>query len=207
MSAVRPIALEPSEAGDPRAAIGARPVPGPAPAGGNIRYEPDFTALQDKIGLMDSGGPLAVNWREVAAEGLTILESRSKDLLVGAYVTLALARTESYGGLATGLAVIAGMLDAFWPDLQPPAKRERARVQALEWVVEQVLPVLTEKPPREAEDAAVLAGYAAIGRIDELLAAWGAGPWIFNLGHGVDKSTPVEHIARAVDRVTGWRGA
>jgi len=170
MSALRPIALDPSDSEDPRAAIGARPVPGPAPAGGNIRYEPDFTALQDKIGLMESGGPLAVNWREVAVEGLAILETRSKDLLVGAYVTLALARTEGYGGLATGLAVIAGMLDAFWPDLQPPAKRERARVQALEWVVEQVLPVLTEKPPAEAEDAAVLAGYAAIGRIEALLA-------------------------------------
>jgi uroporphyrinogen decarboxylase len=54
----------------------------------------------------------------------------------------------------------------------------------------------------------LLAGGPALDDgIDELLAAWGAGPWIFNLGHGVDKSTPVEHIARAVDRVTGWRGA
>jgi uroporphyrinogen decarboxylase len=53
----------------------------------------------------------------------------------------------------------------------------------------------------------LLAGGPALDdAIDELLAAWGAGPWIFNLGHGVDKTTPVEHIARAVDRVTGWRG-
>jgi uroporphyrinogen decarboxylase len=40
-------------------------------------------------------------------------------------------------------------------------------------------------------------------RIDELIEAWGKGPYIFNLGHGVLPDTPVEHIERAVRRVTG----
>ena len=54
----------------------------------------------------------------------------------------------------------------------------------------------------------LLAGGPALeAGIDELLAAWGDGPWIFNLGHGVVPTTPVEHIARAVERVTGWRRA
>jgi uroporphyrinogen decarboxylase len=40
-------------------------------------------------------------------------------------------------------------------------------------------------------------------RIDEMLEQWGGGPYIFNLGHGILPDTPIEHVQRAVDRVTG----
>jgi uroporphyrinogen decarboxylase len=42
-------------------------------------------------------------------------------------------------------------------------------------------------------------------RVDQLLAQWSGGPWIFNLGHGVMPDTPIAHIARVVERVTGKR--
>ena len=40
-------------------------------------------------------------------------------------------------------------------------------------------------------------------RIDQMLNDWGGGPYIFNLGHGILPDTPVEHVERAVRRVTG----
>ena len=46
-------------------------------------------------------------------------------------------------------------------------------------------------------------GEALDRRVDTLLAQWGGGPYIFNLGHGVLPDTPIEHIARVVARVTG----
>ncbi|MCR5873898.1 uroporphyrinogen decarboxylase [Phenylobacterium sp. J426] len=46
-------------------------------------------------------------------------------------------------------------------------------------------------------------GPALDARVEQLLAQWGDGPWIFNLGHGVMPDTPIEHIARTVGRVTG----
>jgi uroporphyrinogen decarboxylase len=46
-------------------------------------------------------------------------------------------------------------------------------------------------------------GLALDARVDQLLDQWGQGPYIFNLGHGVLPDTPVAHIARVVERVTG----
>jgi len=40
-------------------------------------------------------------------------------------------------------------------------------------------------------------------RVEALLEQWGQGPYIFNLGHGVMPATPIDHIARVVERVTG----
>ncbi|WP_395672980.1 uroporphyrinogen decarboxylase [Phenylobacterium sp.] len=46
-------------------------------------------------------------------------------------------------------------------------------------------------------------GAALDARVEQLLEQWSAGPWIFNLGHGVLPDTPIEHIARVIARVTG----
>lgn len=48
----------------------------------------------------------------------------------------------------------------------------------------------------------LLAGGAALDRsIDAILEAFGSGPFIFNLGHGVLPETPVAHVERLVARV------
>jgi uroporphyrinogen decarboxylase len=48
------------------------------------------------------------------------------------------------------------------------------------------------------------AGGAALDRrVEELLDAWGQGPYIFNLGHGILPDTPIDHVERVLARVTG----
>ena len=46
-------------------------------------------------------------------------------------------------------------------------------------------------------------GQALDARIDALIESWNHGPYIFNLGHGVVPDTPIEHLERAIRRVTG----
>ncbi|MBW3616658.1 MAG: uroporphyrinogen decarboxylase [Proteobacteria bacterium] len=42
-------------------------------------------------------------------------------------------------------------------------------------------------------------------RVDQLLEQWGGGPYIFNLGHGILPDTPIPHVERVLERVTGVR--
>jgi uroporphyrinogen decarboxylase len=46
-------------------------------------------------------------------------------------------------------------------------------------------------------------GPALDARIDQLLAQWSGGPYVFNLGHGILPDTPIAHVERLVARVTG----
>ena len=41
--------------------------------------------------------------------------------------------------------------------------------------------------------------------IRRILQAAGGGPFVFNLGHGIDKATPPAHVAALVDQVREWR--
>lgn len=38
-------------------------------------------------------------------------------------------------------------------------------------------------------------------RVDQLLEAWGQGPWIFNLGHGIMPDVPVAHVEQVLKRI------
>lgn len=44
---------------------------------------------------------------------------------------------------------------------------------------------------------------ALLKEADAILSALGDKPFIFNLGHGIDKSTPPEHVKRLVDHIRG----
>jgi len=51
----------------------------------------------------------------------------------------------------------------------------------------------------------VAGGAAMHSEADRILAALGPGPFIFNLGHGILKTTPLEHVEALVRQVQSWR--
>jgi len=94
------------------------------------------------------------------------------------------------GALVDGYAANSDA-DAVALDVQASADQGR-RIQAM-------------KPIQGALDPLLLraGGPQLERRIDEMLSDWGSGPYIFNLGHGILPDTPIEHVGRAVQRVTG----
>jgi uroporphyrinogen decarboxylase len=59
------------------------------------------------------------------------------------------------------------------------------------------------KPIQGALDPLLLrAGGAALDRrVDVLLDAWGQGPYVFNLGHGILPDTPIAHVEQVLKRI------
>lgn len=59
------------------------------------------------------------------------------------------------------------------------------------------------KPIQGALDPLLLrAGGAGLDRrVDQLLEAWGEGPWIFNLGHGILPDVPIVHVEQVLKRI------
>lgn len=59
------------------------------------------------------------------------------------------------------------------------------------------------KPIQGALDPLLLraGGEALDRRVDQLMAAWGDEPWIFNLGHGIMPDVPVAHVEQVLRRI------
>lgn len=59
------------------------------------------------------------------------------------------------------------------------------------------------KPIQGALDPLLLrAGGSGLDRrVDQLMAAWGEGPWIFNLGHGILPDVPIAHVEQVLRRI------
>ena len=150
---------------DPRSNAGAAPVSADAPAGVDARETPEFETLEAEVRKMDADGPLSVRWASVAGDGLDFLRTRSKDLLVAAWVAYGLSRQEGYRGLAAGLVLIDGMLRAHWVGLFPPLRRERARIAALDWLFERLASLFADREPEDGEGAALMAAAEALASI------------------------------------------
>jgi uroporphyrinogen decarboxylase len=78
----------------------------------------------------------------------------------------------------------------------------------LDWMVELSFAREQIQPRRtiqgNLDPLALLAGGAALDRAtDAILDAFGQGPFVFNLGHGILPDTPIAHVERLVARVRG----
>jgi type VI secretion system protein ImpA len=122
-----------------------QPIPGEAPAGPSLRYDPVFDALRELRREDDAQAPRGVwrsrlklaDWPAVIARTQAVLATRSKDLQLAAWLAEALAVRHGVAGATAGLALLAGLAERYWPLLWPAAgedAEEDARLTVLEWL-------------------------------------------------------------------------
>ncbi|WP_295441431.1 type VI secretion system protein TssA [uncultured Thiodictyon sp.] len=128
--------------------LGKTPVPGPAPAGEDARYDTDYADLLTEIGKLSSVTQTEpVVWPRVVELAARILATRSKDLQAATYLAVGQTHLEGLAGLAAGLQVLRDLLETYWADAFPPLKRLRGRVNALNWWRDETTGWLQGNPP------------------------------------------------------------
>jgi len=106
------------------------PVSEEKPSGETLEYDPDFKRMEEAAreeadaefkrddGEITRREGKQADWVQVQALAERLL-LRSKDLRLAVWLTRAWLHTRGFAGIGDGLALIAGLLDTFWPTLHP----------------------------------------------------------------------------------------
>jgi len=130
--------------------LGKKPIPGAVKAGQDVRNDPDFEILTAEIEKLSSptfSG--SIDWNKIVVVAGRILEEKSKDLLVMAYLCAALQKSEGLRGLAKGVHIIREAVETFWEEMFPVKKRMRGRKNAIEWLTDRLRDNFPNLPPEQ----------------------------------------------------------
>ena len=120
--------------------LGKRPISLAQPVGMDVKFEPEFESLQQEIDKLTipSLASRGIDWVQVSELAQRILDTKSKNLLVGCYLSVGWAEVRGPEGLADSLVVLKDLVEVFWDTMYPPKVRIRARTNALEWWIRRV---------------------------------------------------------------------
>ncbi len=127
------------------------PVPGPDPGGESLRYEGTYDRILEARRQDDRSVPQGIwqrdlkraDWGRVEALCAEVLEARSKDLQVSAWLLEAWMHLHGFAGVREGLAVIHALSRTFWDGLHPRLDDDpEARGPVFDWINERLTLVL-----------------------------------------------------------------
>lgn len=151
--------------------LGKTPVSAENPAGEDVRYSPEFDTLQSEIDKLSVVTPGAgeVDWNRVLSVSATLLEKKSKNLLVAAYMAEALMKTRGFEGFVQGSTVLRDLVEHYWDTCFPPRKRKKGRLNAIYWWYDHAGKFLTEFEPSPMPQEAIDEIRQTLGSLDSLL--------------------------------------
>jgi type VI secretion system protein VasJ len=113
-------------------ALGTKPVSDAAPTGAPCRDDLAFEALQSEFQKLERPDGQVPDWSGAAKGATDLLANKSKDILVAAYLAIALFEKEGYDAFADGMQVIRDLCGTWWETLYP--ERPRGRQAALQFL-------------------------------------------------------------------------
>ena len=156
------------------------------PAGEWLRDGPDYDAIRAARSEEDASLPRGVwerdldkaDWGAVEARCIDALRSRTKDAQIAAWLMEAWIHLHGFAGAARGLALLAGLYEAFWDGLHPPLEDDGDpdyRLMPVRWVEDKLTLQLKQVPitaPRNGDAPAFTwADWQSALRLERLVAA------------------------------------
>jgi type VI secretion system protein VasJ len=152
----------------PRAAAWTVPISEASPGGASAKFDPAYEAITRETTKLDSPLAVPVDWPLVIDKGGDLLKKTSKDLLLAAYLANGLYVTKGLTGLGTGLVLMTDLIDRYWPTMFPEVARIKARVNALNWLLDRVATPFAEAKVGAGDRAEVAALGVVIKRLSEV---------------------------------------
>ncbi|HEV7518017.1 MAG TPA: TssA family type VI secretion system protein, partial [Thermoanaerobaculia bacterium] len=142
--------------------------PAPAPFGEDVRYDPLYEGLRIEIDKLTSGASQGgIDWKGVRKSSLELLSTKSKDLTVACYLTLALFYQDGYGGLADGVEIVIHFLQDGWDGIFP--LRPKPRAGAIQMLSERLSLYIGAKTPEPSEVALATAVQERLQALQKLV--------------------------------------
>lgn len=144
------------------------PISGEMPSGEELRYTQVYDDIRearradDPLDMGDWQREIkSPEWDNVFALSLEVLQKKSKDLQIAAWLTESLVMIEGFGGLDKGLRVIKGLLEKFWDTVYPAVEEGdlEYRVAPFEFLNERVSYAVRQIPLTEP---GATAGYSLL---------------------------------------------
>lgn len=133
-----------------------QPIPGDAPCGEDLVFSPEFDAIREARRYDDPGldqGDWVIDlkeadWALVARTGTALLQERTKDVRVAAWLVEAWASRQGYAGLRDGFLLMEGLCRLYWDGLHPlPEDGDvQQRVGNLAWMLTRSRQLIRELP-------------------------------------------------------------
>ena len=124
--------------------LGVTPVSPDATAGTDVRFDPDYEALNAEIEKMaNPSAGAGTDWRRVAELSAGLLTNKGKDLQVACYLGVALVQMQQVQGFSLAIKILGDLVENYWDTMFPALTRIRGRRNAVEWWLERTLTVMS----------------------------------------------------------------
>lgn len=147
--------------------LGKKPISDAAPTGVPSRDDPAYEALAAEFRKLELPELPAVDWSGAVKNASKILGEKSKDVMAGVYLAIALFERDGYDGFADGLAVLHDMASTYWDTMHP--ERVRPRQSAFQYLGDRGAKRVTQRGADGLSHATAQRILELIGNLDTLV--------------------------------------